>query len=68
MIDCFTDNIATIIVVAVIGMLALAALRKIRKDIKAGIHSCGGNCRGCSMGGMCSRESIYEEENNYGKY
>ena len=51
------DNSATIIVAAIIVVLAIAAVRKIRKDRKAGIHSCGGNCSGCAMGQMCAGES-----------
>ena len=51
------DNFATIIVAAIIVVLAIAAVRKIRKDRKAGIHSCGGNCSGCAMGQMCAGES-----------
>ena len=55
------DNFATIIVAAIIVVLAIAAVRKIRKDRKAGIHSCGGNCSGCAMGQMCAGESTPDE-------
>ena len=48
------DNSATIIVVIIIATLALAAVRKIVKDKKAGIHHCGGNCSGCTMNSMCN--------------
>ena len=55
------DNFATIIVAAIIVVLAIAAVRKIRKDRKAGIHSCGGNCSGCAMGHMCTGEFAPDE-------
>ena len=61
MTSVIIDNFATIIVAAIIVVLAIAAVRKIRKDRKAGIHSCGGNCSGCAMGHMCTGEFAPDE-------
>ena len=61
MFGLIIDNFATIIVAAIIAVLVFAAVRKIRKDRKAGIHSCGGNCSGCAMGQMCAGESTPDE-------
>lgn len=61
MFGLIIDNFATIIVAAIIAVLVFAAVRKIRKDRKAGIHSCGGNCSGCAMGQMCAGESALDK-------
>lgn len=62
MLRLIIDNSASIIVVIIIAALALAAVRKILKDKKAGIHHCGGNCTGCSMSGMCNMENRMDRE------
>ena len=56
------DNSTTIIVVIIIATVALAAVRTIVKDKKAGIHHCGGNCSGCTMNSMCNIESRMDKE------
>ena len=40
-------NLATIIVLLIIAMLAALAVRRIRR--KKLLFSCGGNCSGCAM-------------------
>ncbi len=53
MIDWLIGNISTIIVTLVlIGCVALV-IRKIIKDKKKGITSCGTSCKGCAMAGSC---------------
>jgi len=42
----------TAIVGLVLLLIVAAVIRKMIKDHKAGKHSCGGNCAGCS--GCCS--------------
>ena len=48
------DNLASIVVVAVIVLLLVLDVRKLVRDRKSGKRSCGGNCAGCSgCGGHC---------------
>lgn len=50
------ENMATIIVSAIVlGVLSLA-LYKIIKDKKSGKTSCGCSCSGCAMKEMCHKE------------
>lgn len=51
--EWLTQNIATVLIcVAVLAVIVLAIAVLIR-DKKKGKSSCGGNCGGCPMGGMC---------------
>ena len=42
-------SMADLIVIAILAAAVYAVIYKMRKDKKAGKHSCGGNCAGCAF-------------------
>jgi hypothetical protein len=53
MMDWVINNISTILVsLALFGLVALV-IRKMVKDKKKGVTSCGSSCSGCAMSGTC---------------
>ena len=52
----FAANIGTIIISAVLIAAVAAIIRRIIKDRKAGISSCGGNCASCGMCSSCRQK------------
>ena len=40
---------ADLIVIAILAAAVCGVIYKMRKDKKAGKHSCGGNCAGCAF-------------------
>lgn len=55
MLAWLLENIATIIICAVLFAIAAAAVAVIVKDKKKGKSSCGGNCGCCPMGESCHK-------------
>jgi hypothetical protein len=53
MMDWIITNISTILVTLVLIGLVTLVIRKIVKDKKKGITSCGTSCNGCAMAGSC---------------
>lgn len=53
MMDLIITNISTILVSLVLIGLVTLVIRKIVKDKKKGITSCGTSCNGCAMAGSC---------------
>jgi hypothetical protein len=53
MIDWLIGNISTILVSLILIGLVTIVIRKIIKDKKRGITSCGTSCNGCAMSGSC---------------
>ncbi len=51
MLTWITENLSSIVVVAIVLFLMGLALRKIIRDKKSGKGTCGGNCSAC---GGCS--------------
>lgn len=47
MITFLSENLATILVSLVLVGIVAAVIVKMRKDKKAGVSSCGGNCQNC---------------------
>ena len=48
-----TENLATIIICAVLIAVCTLIIIKLRRDKKKGNASCGGGCSGCAMNGLC---------------
>lgn len=53
MTEWLTANIANIIITAMLVIVVACIIRKLIRDRKHGISSCGGNCAHCSLGGTC---------------
>lgn len=53
MIEWIIGNGATIIVSLIILAVVALVIRKLRKDKKRGVTSCGTSCSGCAMAGSC---------------
>ena len=53
MLEYLTQNLGTILVAAVLAVILLAAVMKIRNDKKKGKSSCGCGCAGCPSQGIC---------------
>ena len=47
--------VVTILTIAVIGLIVFLAIRKIVKDKKEGIGSCGQKCSNCPHSANCNR-------------
>ncbi|GAE86913.1 FeoB-associated Cys-rich membrane protein [Acetivibrio straminisolvens] len=54
MIKAITENLANIIISAILICLAVLAVLKIRKDKKKGSCSCG--CSGCPESQICHKD------------
>ncbi|HOM03358.1 MAG TPA: FeoB-associated Cys-rich membrane protein [Acetivibrio sp.] len=54
MIEFITENLATIIISAILLALGVLAVLKIRKDKKKGSCSCG--CSGCPQSQICHKQ------------
>jgi hypothetical protein len=53
MMDWIITNISTILVSLVLVGLVAIVIRKLVKDKKKGVTSCGTSCSGCAMAGSC---------------
>lgn len=53
MLQWFSENLATIIVCAVLALVTVLIVVKLVRDRKSGKASCGGNCAGCQNCGGC---------------
>jgi hypothetical protein len=53
MMDWITSNLSTILVSLVLLGLISLVIRKMVKDKKKGVTSCGTSCNGCAMAGNC---------------
>ncbi len=51
--DFITQNIGTIIVLAVLLAVLFLIVRKMKKDKKEGKTSCGCGCEGCALKDKC---------------
>ena len=56
MIAFLAENLATIIVAAVLAAVVVLTIRKMHRDKKAGGCSCGGSCGCCPSSGMCHKQ------------
>ena len=53
MMNFMTENISTILVSLVLLAVVSLVIRKMLKDKKRGVTSCGTSCNGCAMAGSC---------------
>lgn len=53
MMEWISANISTIVVSMLILSIVMLVIRKMAKDKKKGITSCGTSCSGCAMSGSC---------------
>lgn len=53
MLQWFSENLATIIVCAVLALVTVLIVVKLVRDRKSGKASCGGSCAGCPNCGGC---------------
>ena len=53
MIIWMTENLGTIVVSIILVVIVAFAIRRIVKDRKDGVSSCGGNCAHCKMCSSC---------------
>lgn len=53
MMDWMIANISTILVTLLLLGLVSLVIRKMLKDKKRGVTSCGTSCSGCAMAGSC---------------
>lgn len=51
------ENLATIIICAVLAGVVAAIITKLVKDKKKGKSACGCNCGSCAMSGSCHNHS-----------
>lgn len=56
--EWFTANMGTIVVSLILAVIVVLDIRKIIRDRRKGIKSCGMNCPGCT--GSCSNIEIPE--------
>lgn len=56
MIAWILENLSTLIVSLVLVGIVVLVIRKMVKDKKRGITSCGTSCNGCAMAGTCCRK------------
>ena len=57
MLTWFTDNLITILTLAILGGLIALAVVSLVRDKKAGKGSCGGKCSSCALAGECHTAS-----------
>ena len=50
------ENLATILISAVLLLVVVLIIRKLVKDKKKGKSSCGCNCAHCAMSGSCHKQ------------
>lgn len=55
MLQWLQENLATILVCAVLAMIVALIIRDLLKQKKQGKSSCGCNCASCAMRGSCHR-------------
>jgi len=55
MIDWIINNISTILVSLVLLGFVSLVIRKMLRDKKKGVTSCGTSCSGCAMAGSCKQ-------------
>ena len=48
-----TANMANIVITAILVIIVACIIRKMIRDKKRGISSCGSNCAHCSLSGTC---------------
>ena len=53
MLAWLSENIATIVICAILVVMVVAIVAGLIRDKKKGRSSCGGNCGHCPMGGQC---------------
>lgn len=53
MMNYIIDNYSTILVSLVLLSVVTLVIRKMLKDKKRGVTSCGTSCNGCAMAGSC---------------
>ncbi len=53
MLTWFVENMATIIISAVLIIVAAAVIASMVRDKRKGKSSCGCGCQGCAMRGAC---------------
>jgi len=56
MMDWIISNTSTILVTLVLLGLVSLVIRKMVRDKKKGVTSCGTSCNGCAMAGSCCRK------------
>lgn len=57
MLSWFVQNLATILISAVLLALVTAVLAGMVKSRKKGKSGCCGGCAGCAMNGCCHKEN-----------
>ncbi len=62
MLRFISENWATVIAAAVIAVLVILALRKIIKNKKDGVGSCGYKCSECPRAGACGLRDEYNKD------
>lgn len=60
MIEWISNNIGTIVVVAIVIAIVVLLSISLVKDKKKGKSCCGG-CRGCSMSGSCKSKQTKDK-------
>lgn len=55
MLNFLANNWLTIVIIALIALAVFFAIRKIVKDKKAGIGSCGCKCADCPHSSSCNK-------------
>ena len=53
MLAWITDNLATVLICAVLLLIVAAIIRKLGKDTKKGNSPCGCGCAHCAMADAC---------------
>ena len=59
--DFITQNIGTIGVLLVLGLVVVLIINKMRKDKKQGKSSCGCGCTNCAMRESCPSHNLKEK-------
>ena len=61
MAEYLNENLGTIIVAAVLAVILVAAVMKIRRDKKNG-KGCGCGCAGCPSQGVCHKAEVNSDK------
>lgn len=58
MFNWISENLATIIICAVLAAIVVAIIAGMIRNKKKGKSSCGCACSGCPMSGSCHKEKL----------
>jgi len=61
-LEFLKDNIATIIILAILALIVSLIVIKMIKNKRNGVSSCGCGCSTCPMGGKCNSKKTADQK------